>query len=108
MLSGESMATNEEEYFARIEAEKRERLAAILADEEAKEQAASLKALHHMHCGKCGQVMKATHFKGVEIDVCTVCSAVLLDPGELELLAGEDRAGVIANIASVFGIRTEG
>ena len=98
------MATNEEEYFARIEAEKRARLAAILADEEAQASAEALKSLHHMHCGKCGHPMKTTHFKGVEIEVCTVCSAVLLDPGELEILAGKDRASVIANIASAFGI----
>ena len=98
------MATNEDEYFARIEAEKRERLAAILADEEAKAEAEALKLLHHMHCGKCGHLMRTTHFKGVEIEVCPVCSAVLLDAGELEILAGEDRASVIATIAAAFGI----
>jgi len=100
------MATQEDEYFARIEAEKKARLAAILADEASVARAAELKSLHHMHCGKCGQKMASTHFKGVEIEVCTVCSAVLLDPGELETLAGEDQAGVIASIASAFGIRT--
>jgi len=100
------MATQEDEYFARIEAEKKHRLAAILADEESKAQAEELKALHYMHCGKCGQRMESTHFKGVEIEVCTVCSAVLLDPGELETLAGEDQASVIASIASAFGIRS--
>ena len=98
------MATNEDEYFARINAEKKARLAAIVANEEAKSQAEELKATHYMHCGKCGHKMKTTHFKGVEIEVCTVCSAVLLDAGELEILAGEDRASLIANIASVFGV----
>ena len=98
------MATNEDEYFARINAEKKTRLAAIVANEEAKSRAEGLKATHYMHCGKCGHEMKTTHFKGVEIEVCTVCSAVLLDAGELELLAGEDRASLIANIASVFGV----
>ena len=100
------MATNEDEYFARINAEKKVRLAAILANEEAKSKAEELKTTHYMHCGKCGHKMKTTHFKGVEIEVCTVCSAVLLDAGELEILAGEDRASVIASIASVFGVST--
>ena len=98
------MATHEDEYFARIEAEKKARLAAILADEESKTQATELKRIHYMHCGKCGQKMESTHFKGVEIEVCTVCSAVLLDPGELETLAGEAQASVIASIAAAFGI----
>lgn len=100
------MATQEDKYFARIEAEKKVRLAAILADEESKTQATELKRIHYMHCGKCGQKMESTHFKGVEIEVCTVCSAVLLDPGELETLAGEDQASVIASIAAAFGIRS--
>lgn len=99
------MPAQEDEYFSRIEAEKKVRLAAILADEASAAQAVELKSLHYMHCGKCGQKMKSTHFKGVEIEVCTVCSAVLLDPGELETLAGEDQAGVLASIASAFGIR---
>lgn len=97
------MATAEEEYFARIEAEKKARLATILADEEAKAEAERLHELHHMHCGKCGQEMMTTHFKGVEIEVCPACGAVLLDPGELQQLAGEDRSGVLASIAGVFG-----
>ena len=100
------MATNEEEYFARIEAEKRERLAAVMADEKARSEAEKLKEVHYMRCGKCGQMMNTTHFKGVEIEVCTMCSAVLLDPGELEILAGADRASVMASIASAFGIKT--
>ena len=100
------MATNEDEYFARINAEKKARLAAIVANEEARSKAEELKAVHYMHCGKCGHRMRTTHFKGVEIEVCTVCSAVLLDAGELEILAGEDRASVIASIASVFGVST--
>jgi len=100
------MAGNEEEYFARIEAEKKERLAAIIASADAKKEAEELKRLHFMRCGKCGQKMVTTHFKGVEIEVCSLCSAVLLDPGELEILAGEDRASVVANIAAAFGIKT--
>ena len=97
------MATPEEEYFARIEAEKKARLASILADEEAKAEAERLRALHHHRCGKCGQDMMTTHFKGVEIEVCPLCGAVLLDPGELQQLAGEDRSNVLSSIAGVFG-----
>ncbi|MEE2827796.1 MAG: zf-TFIIB domain-containing protein [Myxococcota bacterium] len=97
------MASPEEEYFARLEAEKKARLAAILEDEEAKVRAEEVKALHYLHCGKCGQEMITTHFKGVEIEVCPACGAVLLDPGELQQLAGEDRSRLLTSIAGVFG-----
>ncbi len=42
-------------------------------------------------------------FKGVEIDVCGDCGAVLLDPGELEQLAGEESHG-LQNLAAFFGL----
>lgn len=95
----------EDEYFARIEAEKKERLARILADEDQEKKAAELKALHHMHCGKCGQEMFTTQFRGVEVEVCPSCGAVLLDPGELQELAGEDHTGALRLVATLFGFR---
>ena len=48
------------------------------------------KNLHHNKCGKCGGTMHPKLFKGVEIDICEDCGSVLLDPGELEELAGEE------------------
>ncbi len=95
----------EEEYFARVEAQKTEQLAKEIAKREAEEAAHSLKELHYLHCGKCGTKMDTTTFKGVEIEVCPNCGAVLLDPGELEALAGEDQAGVIDVIAGLFGFK---
>lgn len=95
----------EDEWFARLDAEKRRRIAVASADQDAVARAAELKALHHMHCGKCGQPMLTRRFKTVEIEQCPSCGAVLLDPGELELLAGADQAGAIDTIAAVFGFR---
>jgi Zn-finger nucleic acid-binding protein len=37
-------------------------------------------------------------FKGVEIEKCPDCGAVLLDPGELEQLAGKDESGFFADL----------
>lgn len=95
----------EDEYFARLEAEKKRRLAVILDDEEREANAAALKELHHLHCGKCGHEMFTTQFRGVEIEVCPNCGAVLLDPGELQELAGEDRTGALETIATLFGFK---
>ncbi len=46
--------------------------------------------------------METLGFRGVEIERCGVCGAVLLDPGELEQLAGDDQSSLISNLLSVF------
>ncbi len=101
------MSNPEDEYFARLEAEKKARLASALADKDAEKHSAELREQHFHRCGKCGQEMVTTHFKGVEIEVCPSCGAVLLDPGELQQLAGEERHGLLQGIASVFGFSGE-
>ena len=93
---------SEEEYFARQDREKREALAAQLAAEQVVKEKADRKVLHFMRCGKCGGQLKPQPFRGIEIDVCADCGVVLLDPGELEVLAGKDETGVISSLASLF------
>ncbi|MCP4868360.1 MAG: hypothetical protein GY898_06555 [Proteobacteria bacterium] len=95
--------SNEDEYFAKLEAEKKARMADLLGRADAVEEAARLKELHFNHCGKCGHAMLTSHYKGVEIEVCPHCGAVLLDPGELQELAGEEHHGLLRGIAHVFG-----
>lgn len=90
----------EEEYFAQIEREKREKLRAKIEAEQAKRDLDELKDKHWNKCGKCGSDMNAIAFRGVEIDVCPQCGAVLLDNGELETLAGKDQGGLIASMFS--------
>lgn len=92
----------EEEYFLRLEREQlaKAQAASALANAAAERQA--LKDLHADHCGKCGGAMNPRDFQGVEIDVCDDCGAVLLDPGELEQLAGKDASGAFAGLASLF------
>ncbi|MBM4392279.1 MAG: zf-TFIIB domain-containing protein [Deltaproteobacteria bacterium] len=92
----------EEGYFAKLEAEERAKAQVALADERARAARAELKARHAGRCGKCGGAMRPRDFKGVEIDVCDDCGAVLLDPGELETLAGKDASGAISGLAALF------
>jgi len=80
----------EEEYFHRTNQEKMAKLKAEQEAEGAVAAAAELKATHLLHCGKCGNKMSTSIFKGIEIEVCPNCGAVLLDPGELEALVGND------------------
>ena len=92
--------TSEEEYFHRQQQEQLAKLREVAAmeSEEAANQAA--KELHFHMCGKCGHPMDTEIFKGVEIERCASCGAVLLDPGELEQLAGKDESGFFS---SLFG-----
>ncbi len=101
-------STPEEEYFARIEAEKKAALKQKLEAEAEARAAEELKQLHYNRCGRCGNEMKSEVFKGVEIDICPVCKAVLLDPGELEELVGADQSGVIATISEFFSFSRSG
>lgn len=98
----------EAEYFAREDQQKKAALADTVAREKAEQERAAAKALHAGHCGKCGGTFTQRGFRGVEIDVCTGCGAVLLDPGELELVAGKDETGVIKSLASIFSFRRDG
>ncbi len=92
----------EEEYFVKRDREKK---AALRADLEAKAAAASraeAALVHHMKCGKCGGDLGSRLFKGVQIDICGDCGAVLLDPGELEELAGEEKDSTVLQVLTDF------
>ena len=94
----------EEEYFSRIEREQLERIRARQDDEAATLAYEERKNMHYNKCGRCGADMKPRLFQGVEIDVCPECGTVLLDPGELEQLAGDDRSGILTNVAEFFSL----
>jgi hypothetical protein len=93
----------EEEYFARVEAEQKEKLRQQIDAESAVAAAEQLRLLHWHKCGKCGNDMTTHMFRGQDIEVCGHCGSVLLDKGELEAFAGHDRSGVFASIATLFG-----
>ena len=93
----------EEEYFAKIEAEKKARLVADLKAQKDRAAVEQRKVLHWLKCGKCGADMATRVFRGVEIEVCPDCGAVLLDRGELEALSGKDRSGFFEALGGLFG-----
>jgi len=79
---------SEEEYFARIEFERRKKI------EEEKEQR---KELHFMHCPKCGMKLIEVDYKSLKIDRCSACDGVWMDAGELEAAVGLEK-GLLARI----------
>ena len=96
---------DEEEYFHKLDQEAKAKLKAKLDEQQAEADRASRRELHRQKCGKCGGDMTTKVFRGLEIDVCNDCGAVLLDPGELETLAGADQTAVFSSFFTMFGSR---
>ncbi len=97
-MSFQDNTTSEQEYFHKLAQEQLAKLREVAAIENAEAAAAAARELHFHKCGKCGADMKTEIFKGVEIERCPSCGAVLLDPGELEQLAGKDESGFFASL----------
>jgi len=95
-------ADPEDQYFHR---EDQEKLQKLKEKAQADEAAAALQARRDAHwnkCGKCGADMETQIFRGVELEICPACGAVLLDSGELQTLAGKDQGGVFELVGALF------
>jgi hypothetical protein len=74
----------EEEYFARLELQRRRKIEEERHKKLAAEEKRRLKELHHMHCPKCGMDLTEMDYKGIKVDKCLSCDGIWLDAGELE------------------------
>jgi uncharacterized protein len=97
--------SDEDEYFKRRDLEATAKLKAKLDAEKAEAEKNERKKLHFLKCGKCGSDMQTQVFRGIEIERCGSCGAVLLDPGELEELAGDDETETFTSFFSIFGAK---
>ena len=100
-MSLKKPSESEDEFFARQDAEKRRQLALEKARALKEAELAELKALHFMHCPKCGFQLETITFQGLQIERCYHCGGSFLDQGELERLAGKE-PGFIQKVVSVF------
>jgi len=91
----------EEEYFARMEFEKRKRLEEEKHKKFIEEDKKRLKELHYMKCPKCGMELIEIDYKGIKVDKCSECEGVWLDAGELEAVSRLERTG-LDKLFSVF------
>ena len=91
----EKPSQNEDEYFARQNAE----LLVRKRDELERQRAEAERLTHLMKCPKDGYDLAATVHHGVAIDVCSHCGGMWLDAGELEQIAAhEDRPGLLGRV----------
>lgn len=91
---------SEEEYFARLEFERRKLVEEQKHRQMAEEEKLRRKELHYMHCPKCGMKLIEIDYKSLKIDRCSACDGVWLDAGELETAVELER-GVLGRI---FGL----
>lgn len=90
----EKPSRNEDEYFARENAELLKRNRAE-AEREAEKAA---RRQHHMKCPKCGADLSETAMHGVKVDVCPECRGIWFDAGELDQMKPEDRNPIRAGL----------
>jgi DNA repair exonuclease SbcCD ATPase subunit len=82
MPTDEKPSKNEDEYFARQNAEKIKEMRAKLDAERTKAE----RSAHLNKCPRCGADLKEQHVEHVKIDECQDCGGVWLDRGELDQL----------------------
>jgi hypothetical protein len=92
---------NEDEYFAKHDAELLKERRAALDEQRAKQERAS----HFMKCPKCGAGLEERKFHAMVIDVCPECEGTWLDAGELEMLSFVRQSELQRFINSLFGLK---
>ena len=90
----EKPSKNEDEYFARRDAEllRQQRDAARHTAADAERRS------HHMKCPKCGYDLITGDWHGVQIDQCTHCHGLWLDAGEGEQLLKHPEGGIFRRV----------
>ncbi len=85
----EQPSRNEDEYFAKQDAE----LIKQMRDKLDAERKAAERKASYMKCPKCGGGLEEKAHGNLRIDVCQDCGGVWLDPGELDLVRQMEKAG---------------
>jgi hypothetical protein len=90
---------NEDEYFARVDADLRKELRARADAERAARIAAE-----RNKCPRDGATLVARDSGQVTIDQCPQCEGIWLDKGELEILAtgNAEHAGFVGSVLKLF------
>ena len=91
----------EEEYFKRMEFEKKKKVEEEKHKKLAVGEKQKLKELHYMKCPKCGMELIEIDYKGIKVDKCSECEGIWLDAGELEDVAKLEKTG-LDKLFSVF------
>lgn len=98
MSTTDKPSRNEDEYFARLEAERieRKRLEQTRLARDAERRS------HYLRCPKCGGSLVTEEFHRVQVDRCPECHGLWLDAGELDAVLTHDDKGLLRRAMSEF------
>lgn len=91
----------EEEYFARLEYEKKKQLEHEKHLKLAEEEKSKLREMHFMRCPKCGMELIEVDYRNIKVDKCSECEGIWLDAGEFEA-ASKLEKGALDRLFGVF------
>ena len=91
----------EEEYFMRLELERRKKIEDEKLKRVADEEKRHLKELHYMRCPKCGMELSEIDYKNIIVDKCFSCDGIWLDAGEFESIAKLEK-GALDKLFGIF------
>ena len=102
-MSMNKPSETEEEYFAREEAARLYRLTLEKHRQMAQDEQQALKALHYMHCPKCGMELKTITLRDVTVERCFNCHGTCLRrDASSSVSCGQESPGLLEKIAAVF------
>jgi uncharacterized protein len=93
-MTHDKPSRNEDEYFAREEAERLR----VMREQEAAARRAAERKSHRMKCPHCGADLHVEAFHGVNVDRCNECHGIWLEQGELEQLVKAEDQGVMRRV----------
>jgi uncharacterized protein len=95
----EKPSRNEDEYFAKLDAQLIKAQRARLDQE----RSSSERAAHYMKCPKCGADLQEREFHHVKVDACPECKGMWLDAGELDMMKYVNQNAIGRFVGSLFG-----
>ncbi|OGP50120.1 MAG: hypothetical protein A2Y79_07355 [Deltaproteobacteria bacterium RBG_13_43_22] len=84
----------EEEYFARMEFERKKKIEKEKHKKLAEKEKERHKELHFMRCPKCGMELLEIDYKSIKVDKCSECDGIWLDAGEMETVSRLEKSGL--------------
>lgn len=80
----------EDEYFAKLDVEKKKKIAQKKHSTLQRQEIEDLKKTHRMRCAECGMELQTIVFKGFSIHKCFQCGGAFLSKEAFSRLCGED------------------
>jgi hypothetical protein len=101
MRMADKPSEKEEEYFARLDFERKKKLEDEKHLRLAAEEKKRLKDMHFMRCPKCGMELIEIDLWGIKADKCSECDGIWLDAGEFESVCRLEK-NTLERLFSVF------